>query len=81
MRKLFKERKLFKGGNYMRKYGMYISLYRSSWGPTGILYLTLIMCCVQATLYSSMWFISRKQTVPTFSNTDNSIEMKNQSRQ
>jgi hypothetical protein len=22
MRKLFKERKLFKGGNYMRKYGM-----------------------------------------------------------
>ena len=23
MRKLFKERKLFKGGNYMRKYGMY----------------------------------------------------------
>ena len=24
MRKLFKERKLFKGGNYMRKYGMYI---------------------------------------------------------
>ena len=24
MRKLFKERKLFKGGNYMRKYGIYI---------------------------------------------------------
>ena len=24
MRKLFKERKLFKGGNYMRKYGMHI---------------------------------------------------------
>ena len=24
MRKLFKERKLFKGGNYMRKYGWYI---------------------------------------------------------
>jgi hypothetical protein len=23
MRKLFKERKLFKGGNYIRKYGMY----------------------------------------------------------
>ena len=23
MRKLFKERKLFKGGNYMRKYGTY----------------------------------------------------------
>ena len=23
MRKLFKERKLFKGGNYMRKYGIY----------------------------------------------------------
>ena len=23
MRKLFKERKLFKGGNYMRKYGKY----------------------------------------------------------
>ena len=23
MRKLFKERKLFKGGNYMRKYGNY----------------------------------------------------------
>ena len=26
MRKLFKERKLFKGGNYMRKYGMYQNL-------------------------------------------------------
>ena len=24
MRKLFKERKLIKGGNYMRKYGMHI---------------------------------------------------------
>ena len=24
MRKLFKERKLFKGGNYMRKYGRYV---------------------------------------------------------
>ena len=24
MRKLFKERKLFKGGNYMRKYGIWI---------------------------------------------------------
>ena len=24
MRKLFKERKLIKGGNYMRKYGIYI---------------------------------------------------------
>ena len=24
MRKLFKERKLFKGGNYMRKYGRYL---------------------------------------------------------
>ena len=24
MRKLFKERKLFKGGNYMRKYSIYI---------------------------------------------------------
>ena len=24
MKKLFKERKLFKGGNYMRKYGIYI---------------------------------------------------------
>ena len=24
MRKLFKERKLFKGGNYMRKYGTYL---------------------------------------------------------
>ena len=23
MRKLFKERKLFKGGNYMRKYGIF----------------------------------------------------------
>ena len=25
MRKLFKERKLFKGGNYMSKYGVYMS--------------------------------------------------------
>jgi hypothetical protein len=32
MRKLFKERKLIKGGNYMRKYGMYIS-YKSVSGP------------------------------------------------
>ena len=29
MRKLFKERKLFKGGNYMRKYG------RLSWVQEG----------------------------------------------
>ena len=27
MRKLFKERKLFKGGNYMRKYGMPIIIF------------------------------------------------------
>ena len=27
MRKLFKERKLFKGGNYMRKYGMFKGNY------------------------------------------------------
>ena len=27
MRKLFKERKLFKGGNYMRKYGMCLSCF------------------------------------------------------
>ena len=26
MRKLFQERKLFKGGNYMRKYGTYIEM-------------------------------------------------------
>ena len=26
MRKLFKERKLFKGGNYMRKYGMFYAI-------------------------------------------------------
>ena len=26
MRKLFKERKLFKGGNYMRKYGILVYL-------------------------------------------------------
>ncbi len=29
MRKLFKERKLFKGGNYMRKYGMYTVGFKS----------------------------------------------------
>ena len=28
MRKLFKERKLFKGGNYMRKYGIFISFFQ-----------------------------------------------------
>ena len=27
MRKLFKEGKLFKGGNYMRKYGSYFLLF------------------------------------------------------
>ena len=30
MRKLFKERKLFKGGNYMRKYGIYPKYYKNS---------------------------------------------------
>ena len=33
MRKLFKERKLFKGGNYLRKYGIlsvHISIYYST---------------------------------------------------
>jgi hypothetical protein len=34
MRKLFKERKLFKGGNYMRKYGIQV---------TGILPLTFYL--------------------------------------
>ena len=29
MRQLFKERKLFKGGNYMRKYGMYKAMRQS----------------------------------------------------
>ena len=32
MRKLFKERKLFKGGNYMRKYGNPIHLIRYQHG-------------------------------------------------
>ena len=31
MRKLFKERKLFKGGNYMRKYGIF-------WGKGGTVF-------------------------------------------
>ena len=31
MRKLFKERKLFKGGNYMRKYGKFFCI----WGIFG----------------------------------------------
>ena len=30
MRKLFKERKLFKGGNYMRKYGIFRVLMGSN---------------------------------------------------
>ena len=33
---------------------------RSSWGPTGILHLTLIMCSVQAILFIVMWSTSRK---------------------
>ena len=33
MRKLFKERKVFKGGNYMRKYGI--------WPPLVAIFLTL----------------------------------------
>ena len=36
MRKLFKERKLIKGGNYMRKYGKY-HLYN----PTNLIYYVL----------------------------------------
>jgi hypothetical protein len=31
MRKLFKERKLFKGGNYMRKYGRLKCKFRNIW--------------------------------------------------
>ena len=31
MRKLFKERKLFKGGNYMRKYGNQLCFNIHSW--------------------------------------------------
>jgi hypothetical protein len=30
MRKLFKERKLFKGGNYMRKYGIPVETYQNN---------------------------------------------------
>ena len=29
MRKLFKKRKLFKGGNYMRKFGIYLNAYQN----------------------------------------------------
>ena len=32
MRKLFKERKLFKGGNYMRKYGNCFNNYLQKYG-------------------------------------------------
>ena len=43
MRKLFKERKLFKGGNYMRKYGIqtgFCQLYKDSkWKPNLVKYL------------------------------------------
>ena len=35
MRKLFKERKLFKGGNYMRKYGTSIFLCYKAIGTGG----------------------------------------------
>ena len=37
-----------------------ILFFRSSWGPMGILHLTLIMCCVQMILYIFMWTLSRK---------------------
>ena len=36
------------------------SRYRSSWGPEGILQLTLIVCILQSILYATMWKVSRK---------------------
>ena len=38
-----------------------LNLCRSSWGPVGILHLTLIMCSIQLLLYSAMWMVSRKK--------------------
>jgi hypothetical protein len=36
-------------------------VFKSEWGPNGILELTLIVCAVQCSLYASMWFLSRKK--------------------
>jgi hypothetical protein len=47
MRKLFKERKLFKGGNYMRKYGIYVQfpVLKESLG-SGFFFLMICMVIV-----------------------------------
>ena len=42
MRKLFKERKLFKGGNYMRKYGILLYSEAALFSQTHELNLNLI---------------------------------------
>ena len=41
MRKLFKERKLFKGGNYMRKYGISLGQNSLPGSPIGLHCMTL----------------------------------------
>ena len=36
-------------------------VFTSPWGPNGVLELTLIVCAVQCSLFTLMWFISRKK--------------------
>ena len=53
MRKLFKERKLFKGGNYMRKYIMY--LHKQGWRSENASNSFLIFYAFVFTRYILRW--------------------------
>ena len=68
MRKLFKERKLFKGGNYMRKYGMYffqetdgnpLGLWQGHWGTTYIWYSE----CFYHLLWTCVLKVKRRNSI------------------
>lgn len=45
-------------------------VFTSSWGPMGVLQLTLIMCCVQILLFVFMWTLSRKAALNPISSED-----------
>ena len=58
MRKLFKERKLIKGGNYMRKYGKHISTLRKG--------IYIIHTVLKDTVFPHIVFSSSEEIIYVF---------------
>ena len=63
MRKLFKERKLFKGGNYMRKYGRCVETIQGRKQFKGGNYMRKYGIWVVSNTYSGMRILKSNFTV------------------